>query len=48
MPGSDQPPVRETLTPEISRLFGVVITMFYNDHAPPLFHAQYAEPRARR
>lgn len=32
--------------PEISRFFGVVITMFYNDHAPPHFHAQYAEHRA--
>jgi hypothetical protein len=32
--------------PEISRFFGVVITMFYHDHAPPHFHAQYAEHRA--
>ena len=23
--------------PEISRFLGIVIAMFYNDHAPPLF-----------
>ncbi|WP_373515867.1 DUF4160 domain-containing protein [Persicitalea sp.] len=26
--------------PEISRFFGIVIRMFYNDHAPPHFHAE--------
>ena len=25
--------------PEISRFFGIVIAMFYNDHDPPHFHA---------
>jgi hypothetical protein len=29
--------------PEISRFFGIVIRMFYNDHDPPHFHAEYAE-----
>jgi hypothetical protein len=29
--------------PEISRFFGIVIRMFYNDHAPPHFHAEYGE-----
>jgi hypothetical protein len=29
--------------PEISRFFGVVIRMLANDHAPPHFHAYYAE-----
>ena len=29
--------------PEISRFFGIVITMNYRDHAPPHFHALYAE-----
>jgi hypothetical protein len=29
--------------PEISRFFGIVIKMFYRDHAPPHFHAVYAE-----
>lgn len=29
--------------PRISEFFGIVIRMHYNDHAPPHFHAQYAE-----
>ena len=28
--------------PEISRFFGVVIKMFFDDHNPPHFHAEYA------
>ena len=32
--------------PEISRFFGIVIAMFYNDHSPPHFHARYGEHRA--
>jgi len=24
--------------PEISRFFGIIIAMFYNDHPPPHFH----------
>jgi len=28
--------------PEISRFFGIVIVMYYRDHAPPHFHAKYA------
>ena len=27
--------------PEISRFYGIVIKMFYNDHNPPHFHAEY-------
>ena len=27
--------------PEISRFYGIVIKMFYNDHTPPHFHAEY-------
>ena len=27
--------------PEISRFFGVVIRMFYDDHNPPHFHCYY-------
>jgi len=27
--------------PEISRFFGIIIKMFYDDHAPPHFHAYY-------
>jgi hypothetical protein len=33
--------------PEISRFFGIVITMYHEDHAPPHFHARYGESRAR-
>ena len=29
--------------PEISRFLGVVIAMYYRDHAPPHFHAVYGE-----
>lgn len=29
--------------PEISRFLGIVIAMFYSDHAPPHFHARYGE-----
>jgi hypothetical protein len=32
--------------PEISRFLGVVITMYFNDHEPPHFHARYGEFRA--
>jgi len=32
--------------PEISRFFGIVIKMFFNDHNPPHFHAQYGELEA--
>ena len=28
--------------PEVSRFFGIVIKMFFNDHSPPHFHAYYA------
>ncbi len=28
--------------PEISRFYGIVIKMFYNDHQPPHFHAEYS------
>ncbi len=27
--------------PELSRFYGIVIKMYYNDHAPPHFHANY-------
>jgi hypothetical protein len=32
--------------PEISRFFGMVITMYYNDHAPPHFHVRHGEYKA--
>lgn len=27
--------------PELSRFYGIVVFMNYNDHAPPHFHARY-------
>jgi Domain of unknown function (DUF4160) len=32
--------------PEISRFFGIVITMYFSDHPPPHFHARYGKERA--
>ena len=29
--------------PIISRFLGIIITMYYDDHAPPHFHAKYGE-----
>ena len=29
--------------PEISRFYGIIIKMFYEDHLPPHFHAEYGE-----
>jgi len=31
------------IMPTISIFFGVTIRMYYDDHAPPHFHAYYAE-----
>jgi hypothetical protein len=33
--------------PEICRFYGIVIRMYFVDHAPPHFHAEYAEHEAR-
>jgi hypothetical protein len=32
--------------PEISRFFGIVVTMYYSDHGPPHFHARYGSQKA--
>jgi hypothetical protein len=32
--------------PCISQFFGILIYMYYNDHAPPHFHAIYGEHEA--
>ena len=32
--------------PELSRFFGLIIAMYYNDHAPPHFHAKYGDDQA--
>jgi hypothetical protein len=28
--------------PELSRFYGIVVKMYYDDHPPPHFHAEYA------
>jgi hypothetical protein len=35
------------VVPEISRFLGIVIAMYYNDHAPPHFHARCGEHEIR-
>ena len=32
--------------PEVSRFYGIVITMYYDEHNPPHFHARYGGDRA--
>ncbi len=32
--------------PEVSRFFGIIIALYYNDHAPPHFHAKYGGDEA--
>jgi hypothetical protein len=32
--------------PEISRFYGIVIKIFFDDHNPPHFHAQYSGQEA--
>ena len=32
--------------PELSRFYGIVIQMYYDDHSPPHFHALYAGSKA--
>ena len=33
--------------PEISRFLGIVITINYNDHDPPHFHARYGRAKIK-
>jgi hypothetical protein len=32
--------------PEVSRFFGIVVTMYYGDHPPPHFHVRYGSQKA--
>jgi hypothetical protein len=32
--------------PEISRFFGIIITINYSDHPPPHFHVRYGNQKA--
>ena len=33
--------------PEICRFFGIIIRMYYDDHNPPHFHAEYGDEEAQ-
>ncbi len=33
--------------PEISRFFGIIVRMYYDEHLPPHFHATYGEDEAQ-
>lgn len=32
--------------PEVSRFFGIIIAMFWDEHNPPHFHARYGKHQA--
>lgn len=32
--------------PEICRFLGIIITMYFNEHNPPHFHARYGDHKA--
>lgn len=32
--------------PELSRFYGIVVRMYFGDHPPPHFHAEYGEHEA--
>jgi uncharacterized protein YfaP (DUF2135 family) len=33
--------------PTISRFFGIVVAMYFDDHGPPHFHARHADGQAK-
>jgi RNase P protein component len=35
------------VVPRISSFYGIVITMYYGDHAPPHFHARHGDDEAK-
>lgn len=34
------------IMPEISRFYGIIVRMRYNDHPPPHFHVRYGQQDA--
>jgi len=32
--------------PEISRFYGIIVKMYFSDHNPPHFHAEYGSDKA--
>ena len=43
---SERPAQQVRPVPEISRFFGIVVAMYFDDHPPPHFHVRYDEHRA--
>jgi len=33
--------------PEVCRFYGIIIAMFFGDHAPPHFHARHGEYKSK-
>jgi len=33
--------------PEISRFYGIIVKMYFNDHNPPHFHVEYQDFKAK-
>jgi phosphomannomutase len=33
--------------PELARFYGIIISLYYDDHPPPHFHARYGSFRAK-
>ena len=44
--GSVRAAADDAWVPRISTFYGIVIAMYYRDHAPPHFHAVYGEHEA--
>ncbi|MEW6481847.1 MAG: DUF4160 domain-containing protein [bacterium] len=36
----------EKVMPEISRFYGIIIAMYFDEHGPPHFHVRYAGSKA--
>jgi hypothetical protein len=45
--GFEKPAIKELKMPTISIFFGIYIRMFFDDHMPPHFHAEYGEYKAK-
>ena len=35
--------LKQFVMPEVSRFYGIIIAMYFNEHNPPHFHAKYGE-----
>jgi hypothetical protein len=46
MRGLGEGHAQDLRVPEVSRFYGIVISLYYDEHLPPHFHARYGEARA--